>query len=99
MAGVLRAGKLASRLSQTLQLQSQQTRTVGNLPVKTDKYIEQWATYREHIPFANGFKFDARTVGRIAMWVGVFPYFLYRVSTAEFNHSDELYHRKKRDML
>jgi hypothetical protein len=43
------------------------------------RYIEQWSTYREHIPFANGFTWNARTLGTIALWGGLFPYFLYSV--------------------
>lgn len=108
---------LDRRLAQAMQLQTQQTRSVGNLPVKTDKcavhsqqhscthtvrpnrtcralpprlllslhrYIEQWSTYREHIPFANGFTWNARTLGTIAIWAGVFPYFIYTVRATAF---------------
>lgn len=48
------------------------------------RYIEQWSTYREHIPFANGFTWNARTLGTIAIWAGVFPYFVYTASATAF---------------
>jgi hypothetical protein len=56
--------------------QHQQQRSVGNLPVKPNKYIEEWSTRRENIE--NEFKWDAATIRRIILVVGVLPYLFYR---------------------
>jgi hypothetical protein len=56
----------------------------ARLLLSLHRYIEQWSTYREHIPFANGFTWNARTLGTIAIWAGVFPYFIYTVSATVF---------------
>jgi len=63
------------------------------------RYIEQWGTYREHIPVAHGFTWNASTFGRIALWAGAFPYFIYSVSKAEFQKTDRKYERKEREFL
>ena len=61
--------------------------------------IEQWATYREHIPFAHDFKFDTPHLRKILIWAVAAPFAVYTVSRKEFDKSDELYDRKKREFL
>ena len=61
--------------------------------------IEQWATYREHIPFAHDFKFDTPHLRRILVWAVAVPFAIFTVSKQEFDKSDELYDRKKREFL
>ena len=99
MASSLRSslaqGGRALRLSPPLQ--SQQQRFAGQLPVKSNKYIEEWGTYRENLE--HHFKFDNAAWVRIALWGVGFPVFIYKMSVAEFNKTDELYGREKREFM
>lgn len=49
----------------------------GDLPVKSNKHIEDWAVRREHIE--NEFKWDGKTLANIALWAFAFPYFVYQM--------------------
>jgi len=80
-------------------LQTQQRRCVGDLPVHNNKQIEQWATFREHIPMANGFKFDTPHLRRILIWAVAAPALIFTVAKTEFNKTDTLYDRKKREFM
>ncbi|EFN51950.1 hypothetical protein CHLNCDRAFT_139616 [Chlorella variabilis] len=77
--------------------QHQQQRLAGNLPVKPNKFVEEWGTRREHVE--NEFRWDAKTLMTIALWVGVAPYAVYKGSIGEFNHVDRAYNRSERAML
>lgn len=57
--------------------QYQQKRFAGNLPVKPNKYIEDWATRRELIE--QEFKWDAKTVSTVLAFGLVVPYTIYSV--------------------
>lgn len=50
---------------------------VGDLPVKPNKHIEDWAVRREHIE--NEFRWDGKTLANIGLWALAFPYFVYSV--------------------
>jgi hypothetical protein len=97
------AARLASRAFGLSELQvtaqHQQRRFAGDLPVHTNKRIEQWATYREHIPFAHDFKFDTPHLRTILVWGVAVPLAVFTISKSEFDKSDETYGRKKREFL
>ncbi|KAK2080527.1 hypothetical protein QBZ16_000380 [Prototheca wickerhamii] len=76
--------------------QYQQKRFAGNLPVKPNKYIEDWATRRELIE--QEFKWDAKTVSTVLAFGLVVPYTIYSVIVAEFEHVDDKAGRPKREV-
>jgi uncharacterized protein YjiS (DUF1127 family) len=55
--------------------QFQQKRMAGDLPVKPNKYIEDAGLRRENIE--REFKWDGRTLIKIALAAGVAPYLIY----------------------
>ena len=55
--------------------QLQQKRMAGDLPVKPNKYIEEAGLRRENIE--HEFKWDGRTLIKIALAAGVAPYLIY----------------------
>lgn len=74
-----------------------QTRSVGNMPRRADPHIEDWAKMREEVEYQ--FKFDRPTVASLLLWVVAVPVVVYKGIVAEFNHTDDLYKRKRRDFL
>lgn len=58
--------------------QYQQRRFAGNLPVKQNKYVEDWATRRELIE--QEFKWDAKTVSTVLAFGLVVPYGVYSIT-------------------
>ena len=56
-------------------MQLQQRRFAGDLPVKPNKYLEQWATRREHVE--NDFKWNGRTLSTLAIFGFGVPYVIY----------------------
>jgi len=56
--------------------QLQQQRFAGDLPVKTNKYVEDLATKRENIE--HEFKWNSRTLTNIAIFAGVVPFVIYK---------------------
>ncbi|KAL4420814.1 hypothetical protein ABPG75_010470 [Micractinium tetrahymenae] len=78
-------------------LQHQQQRFAGNLPVKPNKYVEEWGVRREHIE--NEFRWDAKTLTNIAIFVGIVPALIYKGCVGEFNRVDKVAGRPERSML
>lgn len=74
-----------------------QTRSVGDMPRRADPYIEDWSTMREEVE--HQFKFDNKTVASLLLWVVAVPVLMYKGIVAEFNHTDDLYNRKRRDFM
>ena len=99
MASALRSslaqGSRALRLSPPLN--GQQQRFAGQLPVKSNKHIEEWGAYRENLE--HHFKFDNRAWTFIALFGVGFPLFIYNMTVAEFNKTDALYKRPKREFM
>lgn len=77
--------------------QQQQQRLVGNMPVKPNKYIEEWGTRREHLE--TEYKWDNKTLITLAIWIGAVPYLIYEVTVGEFNRTDAVAQRPARAML
>lgn len=75
----------------------QQKRFVGDLPVKPNKYIEDWGTYRENVEYT--FKWNAQSLLKIATFAVLTPALIYTVAVKEFDHTDEKYNRGKRDFM
>lgn len=99
MSGLFRhAGKLQNAASQ-LKTPSlyQQKRFIGDLPVKPNKYIEDWGTYRENVEYT--FKWNAQSFLKIATFAMLVPALIYTVAVKEFDHTDEKYNRAKRDFM
>ena len=48
----------------------------GDLPAKTNRYIEEWSTRREHIE--NEFRWNARTLTNLALFAGAVPFLIYQ---------------------
>lgn len=74
----------------------QQKRSVGNLPVKSNKYVEDFGARRETIE--KEFQWDGQTVRRIALWGVLVPYGIYRMMVYEFDSTDEFGSKPKRDL-
>lgn len=72
----------------------QQSRALGDLPYKPNKYLEDWGTAREHIELT--YKWDGKTLRTIAMWMVIFPYIAYNITCREFQKSDRLFGREER---
>ena len=66
----------AKRVASRVASQHQQQRFAGDLPCKTNKYIEEMATRRENIE--REFKWDTRTLTNIAIFAGVVPFLVYK---------------------
>lgn len=73
----------------------QQRRYAGDLPVKPNKHVEDWATRREHIE--DEFKWDRKTLSSIAIFAFAVPYFIYTISVSEFDKTDATFGRSKRE--
>ena len=58
-----------------------QRRLVGNLPVKPNKHIEDFASRRETIE--KEFRWDRTTLTRIGLWGVVAPYVIYHLMYVE----------------
>lgn len=99
MSGLFRhAGKLQNAANQ-LKTPSlyQQKRFIGDLPVKPNKYIEDWGTYRENVEYT--FKWNAKSFLKIATFSMLVPALIYTTAVKEFDHTDEKYNRAKRDFM
>jgi hypothetical protein len=48
---------------------------------------------------ANGFTWDAKTIGRIVVWAGLVPFGIYVITKKEFQHTDKDYGRKEREFM
>ena len=46
-----------------------------------------------------GFKFDAATLGVIAIWGVAFPVFIYKMAKSESDVADDAYGRQKREFV
>ena len=76
---------------------SQQKRFVGDLPVKPNKFVEDWGTYRENVEYT--FKWNAQSFFKIGVAGLLVPALIYTVAVKEFDHTDERYNRGKRDFM
>jgi len=54
----------------------ERAKMVHSMEVKKNKFIEQWAAYRENSEYL--YKWTPRRVIGIGLLVGVIPYYLYR---------------------
>ena len=75
----------------------QQNRLIGDLPVKPNKYIEDWGTYRENVEYT--FRWNAASFTKIALFGIAVPVTIYTVAVKEFDSTDAAYSRPKRDFL
>ena len=75
----------------------QQQRLAGDLPVKPNKYIEDWGTYRENVEYT--FKWNLASISKIALFAVAVPVTIYTVTVKEFDTTDAAYNRPKRDFL
>jgi hypothetical protein len=64
-----------------------QRRFAGDLPVKSNPFIERWGTSREHIE--DTFVFDRKNFARAAAWVFGFPLAIYFGIVKDFESADE----------
>ncbi len=73
-----------------------QSRGVGNLPVKTNKYIEDFGARRETIE--KEFAWDSATIRRLLVWGLAVPVGIYKMTVFEFDSADSFGGKPKRDM-
>ena len=64
-----------------------QRRFAGDLPVKSNPFVERWGTSREHIE--DTFFFDRKNFARAAAWVFGFPLAVYFGIVKDFESADE----------
>jgi len=67
------------------------------MDVHQNKYIEEWATKRENIEKV--FKFNGRSLSRIALFGVLIPVAIYQVTVAEFHKTDELKGRPLKKLM
>ena len=65
----------AKRVASRVASSHQQKRNAGDLPAKTNKFIEENGTRRENIE--KEFKWDARTLSNIGIFAMAVPYVIY----------------------
>lgn len=65
----------ARRMASRMAGQHQQRRLAGDLPAKTNKFVEEGGARRENIE--REFKWDGRTLTNIALFAGALPYVIY----------------------
>lgn len=99
MSGVYRSFRTAHKAFLPLKSASshQQQRLIGDLPVKPNKYIEDWGTYRENVEYT--FKWNSASFLKIALFGMAVPATVYTFAVKEFDHTDEAYNRDKRDFM
>ncbi len=73
-----------------------QRRGVGNLPVKSNKYIEDFGTRRETIE--KEFAWDSATIQRLLVWGLAVPVGIYKMMVFEFDSADSFGGKPKRDV-
>lgn len=78
MAGAMRQICRATNAQMRGVAQHQQRRMAGNLPVKPNKFVEEWATRREHLE--SEFRWDGKTLTRIAVFAFAVPYAIYNIT-------------------
>ncbi|QDZ17900.1 hypothetical protein HOP50_01g04060 [Chloropicon primus] len=82
--GTLRS--LSKSLSQPVRQEaaqvSLQKRHVGNLPVKPNAYVEDWAHKRENVELT--FRFNAKTLAILGTAGILTPYVIYQACVTEF---------------
>jgi len=69
------ARRAVSAVQSAQRHQWQQRRFAGDLPAKTNKYVEDMAYHRENIE--RDFKWDRRTLTNILVFAGVVPFCIY----------------------
>jgi hypothetical protein len=77
----------SSSSSSSLSIINHQRRFAGDLPVKSNPYVERWGTSREHIE--DTFFFDRKNFARAAAWVVGFPLVVYFGIVKDFENADE----------
>jgi len=93
---------LVKLLTQTVErgvstgITQQTKRSVGNLPVKSNKYVEDFGARRETIE--KEFQWDGQTLRRIGLWGLLVPYGIYRMMVYEFDSTDAFGSKPKRDL-
>lgn len=99
MSGVCRSIRTAQKAFLPVRNTSsyQQQRLIGDLPVKPNKYIEDWGTYRENVEYT--FKWNSASLFKIALFGMAVPVTIYTFAVKEFDKTDEAYNRPKRDFL
>lgn len=97
MAGVLRRAVQGLGNTSWNLAREQQRRAVGDLPVKSNKFIEDLAYRRENIE--REFEWNADSLTKFAILVGVIPYTVYHFVVKEFCYSDEIAGRPRRRFL
>ncbi|KAL3140717.1 hypothetical protein ABBQ32_005273 [Trebouxia sp. C0010 RCD-2024] len=99
MSAVGKSFRLAQKAFLSPQAASsyQQKRLIGDLPVKPNKYIEDWGTYRENVEYT--FKWNAQSCTKIVVFAILVPVAIYSVAVKEMDHKDAAYGRPKRDFL
>ena len=99
MSGVCRSFRTAHKAFLPVKSASlhQQKRLIGDLPVKPNKYIEDWGTYRENVEYT--FKWNSASFFKIALFGMAVPATIYTVAVREFDNTDEAYNRPKRDFM
>ena len=100
MAAFLRG---AAAQSQRVALQpcghgnSQQVRHAGDLPVKFNKYIEEWGAKRENLE--QTFEWNRTTLSQALIWVVAVPTLFYVVCKREMRSHDAVTGRPERHLM
>lgn len=100
MAGVIRHAlrKGQTALVKTNQHhQFQQQRFAGDLPVKSNKYVEDWNVYRENVELS--FKWDKKTITRLVLWAGIAPVVVYTFIGREMDISSRFAGRPEKPVM
>jgi hypothetical protein len=82
LSQVFRAVNQSLNVGGKHQVASVQKRHIGNLPVKPNPYVEDWATHRENVELT--FKFDGKTIAILGAAAVTVPYVIYQMCCSEF---------------
>ena len=81
------ASSSSSSTSSSIISHQQRRSFAGDLPVKSNPFVERWGTSREHIE--DTFNFDRKNFARAAAWVVGFPLAVYFGIVKDFESADE----------
>ena len=73
---------------------SQFRRWEGNLPITTNKYIEEWGSRRERLE--EEFSFSPRNVVILGLTCVAFPALLFKLTILQLDYSDDANGRARR---
>eukprot|EP00951_Prasinocladus_malaysianus_P021115 scaffold174139_cov46-Prasinocladus_malaysianus.AAC.1 len=96
LRAVGRSSALLGRAAQAGKHQAQSSRSVGKLPVSPNKFVEDWATSREHLE--QTYSFSGKNMTKFAVFGLGFPLFCYWGTVYDYDQADKYWGRPKKSL-